>query len=96
MNNSDFNPEMLEKPNALAPESYAEKVKVKVPVPIKDEQICDSCDFSFKDRGGLKIHILNEHSAAKEQKSSKKKKKQKKSRQKFNPHDEDEGAGEMR
>ena len=40
MNNSDFNPEMLEKPNVLAPESYAEEVKIKVPEPNKDEHIC--------------------------------------------------------
>ena len=81
LNHSDFNPEIVEKPTALAPESYAEKVKVKVPVPIKDEHICDSCDFSFKNRADLKMHYLNKHyltsSATKEQKSSKKKRNKK-------------------
>ena len=81
LNHSDFNPEIVEKPTALAPESYAEKVKVKVPVPIKDEHICDLCDFSFKNRADLKMHYLNKHyltsSATKEQKSSKKKRNKK-------------------
>ena len=88
--------EIVEKPTALAPESYAEKVKVKVPVPIKDEHICDLCDFSFKNRADLKMHYLTS-SATKEQKSSKKKRNKKKSRQKLNlqPHDEDEEADEM-
>ena len=99
MNNSDLNQEIVEKPTALPPVSYAEKAKIKVPVPepIKVEHICDSCDISFKNRTDLKIHFFNEHVVTKEQKSSKKKRNGKKSRQKFNPqpHDEDEGAGEM-
>ena len=100
MNNSDLNQEIVEKPTALPPVSYAEKAKIKVPVPepIKVEHICDSCDISFKNKTDLKIHFLNEHIVTKEQKSSKKKRNGKKSRQKFNPqpHDEDEGADEMR
>ena len=69
-NNSDSNPEIVEKPTAPAPETYAEKAKKKeekVPVPIKNKFNCDLCDFSFRNKLDLKIQLLNEHSETKEQ-----------------------------